>query len=133
MHNMSTGGVPRSVVLASPATLSDADYAMLNGLSVPDKILQMKAILTEVAATRTPQQLAQRGPFRRDEGVGTAGEHIFIGQAPPTLQLHTVIVIKADGTVYKMWPSGLKGLLSQGPPKVIDYDLQQGSGQLMVS
>ncbi len=87
----------------------------------------------EVAATRTTQQLARAGPFRWEEGVGQQGEHLFIGAAPPSLQLHTVVVIMADGKVYKMWPSGLRGIISQGPPKVIDYDLQLGMGVLMVS
>jgi hypothetical protein len=120
-----------TVMLASPGRLSDADYQQLVGLTVADKIDKMKAILTEVAATRTPQLIAALGPFRFVEGVGSFGEHLFIGAAAPTLQLYTVVIIKATGEVYKMQPSGLKGVVSQGPPKVYDYDLQSGMGVLM--
>jgi hypothetical protein len=120
-------------MLKSPGQLSDADYQQLAGLTVADKILKMRAILMEVAATRTPQQLAAHGPFRFVEGVGSFGESLFIGAAPPSLQLYTVVIIKTNGEVYKMRPSGLQGVISHGFPKVYDYDLQLGMGVLMVS
>src|SRR5438045_2119421 len=137
VSNQSSGnpvsqGAPRPVTLALPGELSDADYAQLQGLTVPDKILQMRAILTHVSATRTAQQTAALGPFRWVEAVGAAGEFLFIGAAPPQLHKHTVVIILADGMVYNMWPSGLKGVLAQGPPKVIDFDLQSGNARLMV-
>lgn len=126
-------GTPVPVTLASPGEFSDADYVQLGGLTVPEKILQMRGILTEVRATRIPQQLTLAGPFRWDEAVGASGEYLFIGAAPPQLQRHTVVLIMPDGKVYKMYPAGITGLLALGPPKVVGYDLQLGKAQLVVS
>jgi len=126
-------GTPRPVTLTTSGVLSDVDYAQLNGLNVTEKIQQMRGILREVRATRTPQQIQQFGPFRWDEAVGLSAEYLFIGAAPPTLQRHTVVLIMADGKVYKMYPAGITGLVSPGPPKVVAYDLQKGKAQLMVS
>jgi hypothetical protein len=102
------------MALVVPGELSDADYQQLAGMSVQNKISRMRAILTEVAATRTTQQLAAIGPFKFVEGIGTNGEHLFIGSAPPSLQRHTVIVIGSNGEVHKMWPSGLNGVILKG-------------------
>jgi hypothetical protein len=122
------------VSIAAPGVLSAADYAQLAGLSFADKVRQMRAFLNEVKATRTPQQVAQLGPFRWQEAIGQSGEVLFIGQgAPRTTNRPTVIVIKGhNGEVYRMLPAGLKGVISQGPPRVIDFDLNAGQAQLMV-
>ncbi len=125
--------MPRPVVIASPGVLSDADYAQLVGLAYSDKIAGMRAILAEVAATRTLQQQRLLGAFTWVEGVGQGGEYLFVGSAPPTLQRHTIVVIMADGKVYKMMPSGLAALIAHGPPKIFDYDLRAGNGVLMAT
>jgi hypothetical protein len=124
---------PKPVTLAMPGVLSPADFAQLHGLTVPDKILQMRGILTGVRATRTLQQVAQFGQFSWDEAVGPSGEMLFIGPAPPTVKRRTVVVIMTTGEVYAMFPVGLTGLISQGPPKVVGFDLQKGQAQLMAS
>ena len=93
-----------------------------------------RAILAEVKATRTPQEIAQFGTFLWEEAIGPRAEVIFIGQgAPATTTRPTVVVILRTGQVYRMLPTGLTAIVSQGPPKEVSYDLQLGQAQLMVS
>jgi hypothetical protein len=127
-------GTPRPVSLANPGAVSAADYGQLKGLSFAEKVQQMRGILQEAKATRTQQQLKQSGPFLWSEGVGQRGEMLFIGAGFPAItRFPTVIVIMTTGEVYRMQPSGLRGVVSQGPPTVVDYDLNLGNAQLMVS
>ncbi len=126
-------GAPKPVALANPGVLSAADYGQLKGLTVDEKIQQMRAILEEVRATRTPQQIAQFGQFIWEEADGPSGEAIFIGAAPLSFKRPTVIIIGTDGKVHRMLAAGLTGLISQGPPKIVDFDLNKGMAQLMVS
>jgi hypothetical protein len=94
----------------------------------------MRALLNEVRATRTPQQTAILGQFFWEEAIGPSAEVVFIGQgAAANTMRPTVVVILTDGKVYRMLPKGLTGVISQGPPKVVGLDLQQGIAQLMVS
>ena len=121
-------------MLATPGLLSAADYAQLSGLTFDQKVRQMRAILAEVRATRTPQQLIRFGPFTWEEALGPSAEAVFIGQgAPATTRRPTVIVIMRNGEVFRMLPTGLTGVVSQGPPKEVSYDLQLGQAQLMVT
>lgn len=129
-----TPPTPKPVTVANPGVLSATGYAQLNALSFADKVRQMRAILGRVQATRTQQQISQLGPFRWQEALGPSAEVIFIGQgAPATTIRPTVIVITTRGEVYRMLPTGLTGVISQGPPQVVGYDLQLGQAQLMVS
>ncbi len=133
-HNMSTGGnpsthgTPKPVSLAHPGKLSDADYAQLSGLTPAEKIRHLRGILNQVQATR----ISPKGSFVWIEGVGLYGEHLFIGPAPLGSQFYTVVVIEPNGDVWKMQPVGIKGVVSQGPPQVFDFDLRMGNGVLMV-
>jgi hypothetical protein len=119
-------------MLVTPGLLSASDYAQLKGLQFDQKVRHMRAILAEVKATRTPQQVALLGSFTWEEAIGPFAEVIFIGQgAPGSTSRPTVVVIKRNGEVYRMLPRGLAGVMSQGPPKQVAYDLQVGQAQLM--
>jgi hypothetical protein len=121
-------------MLANPGFLTAADFSQLQGLAFDEKVRQMRAILSEVRQSRTPQQIAQFGRFTWQEMGGPKGEVLFMGQgAPPVTMRPTVVVISCDGRVYRMLPTGITNTISLGPPRIVDIDLQLGNAQLMVS
>jgi hypothetical protein len=121
-------------MLANPGFLSAADFAQLQGLAFDEKVRLTRAILNEVRQTRSPQQNAQFGRFTWQEMGGPMGEVIFMGQgAPASTTRPTVVVIFRDGRVYRMLPAGITNTISVGPPRIVDFDLQLGNAQLMVS
>jgi hypothetical protein len=120
-------------MLANPGFLSAADFAQVQGLAFDEKVRVMRALLNEVRQTRTPQQIAQLGTFAWQEMGGPAGEVIFTGQGVPAATTRpTVVVVRRDGRVYRMLPTGITNTIAIGPPRMVDIDLAMGAAQLMV-
>jgi len=139
MPNASTnplnqGPTPKPVTLSNPPFLTAADYQQLIGLFFADKVVQMRGILTAVAASRTPADRAKYGDFLWVEGVGPGLEVLFIGQGgPAAMNYPTVTIIARNGEVYRMKHGGITNSDLTKIPKEYTYDLVLGNAQLMVS
>lgn len=138
---MSTGnpnpqGPPKPVTLANPPFLSGKDYAQLAGLTVAEKVDQMRAVLQAVKDSRKPADIAKYGDFLWIERFGPRGEMLFIGQGGPGAAMNyptITIIMQQTGEVYRMFMSGLTGVDRTVSPPLYLYDLQKGKAQLVVS